>query len=500
MARFYPFRRRNPQGPLRWYEEITMNYNANASNQIKTTEEDMFTSAMFNDMKNGVQHSIPISHSFRVLKHFNLSNSISYNERWYFQKIQRDWEAAPLDNNVWMEERVIPGINEGYQSARQFGPVTNIPGYIVQDTIRGFYSVRDFNYSSSLNTKIYGMKQFKRGPLLAVRHVISPSLGFSFRPDYADPFWGYYQYYDDPNMQDPVRFSPYEGARYGVPAAGRSGALNLGITNNLEIKVRSKKDTIKGERKIALIDNLSLSTSYDLARDSLNLSDIRISGRTRLFGQFDVTYSSTWTPYAADSLGRTINTFLWESEKKFLKMRNSSWSMNFNYNLSSKAKGKGGPPESARNQLNQPGALITLDDSENPEAVPEPASRVAPGVIDYSVPWSMRFTYSFNYGTTVNMRTMIPERRVLQNFNFSGDLNLTSNWRIGFSSGYNFEQREITYTSLDIYRDLHCWELTINWIPFGFRQSYNMTLRVKSSVLQDLKLDRRTHHLDRAFQ
>lgn len=487
VSRFYPFRRRNAEGRLRWYEDITMNYNMNASNQISTTEQDMFTSAMFTDMKNGVQHSIPISHNMRVLRHFNLTNSINYTERWYFQKVEQEWEP---------ENGMI----------HPFDPAMGIPGQVIRDTIPGFYAVRDFNYSTSLNTTLYGMMQFSRGPVTAIRHVLRPSTGFSFRPDFADPFWDYYDYYDDPNREDPVRYSYYDGARYGVPAAGRSGSINFSVSNNLEMKVRSKRDTVSGERKITLIDNLSLSTSYNLAADSLNLSDISIRGRTRLFGQFDITYSSSWSPYAADEQGRPINTFLWDAERKLLQMRNTAWGLNFNYRLSSKdsRQDNGSTPNGGRQQV----GATTFDDvnahgndQHNGEQMQQERPELPPrGEIDYSVPWSLRFSYSFNYNSRYDRRELKTDRDYTQNLNFSGDVNLTPRWRIGFSSGYNFQEKEITYTSVDIYRDLHCWELLINWIPFGFRQSYNLTLRVKSSVLQDLKLTRRTHHLDRAFQ
>ncbi len=485
VARFHPFRRKNPEGRLRWYEEITMNYNMNASNQITTTEEEMFTSDMFSNMKTGVQHSIPLSHSFRVLNHFNLSNSLNYTERWYFEKFEQRWESTPEDANP--------------------DDLGSVAGRVVTDTIPGFYAVRDFNYSTSLNTRLYGMMQFRRGPITALRHVASPSIGFSFRPDFADPFWGYYDYYEDPNRDEPVRYSHYQGARYGTPPAGRSGAINFSLSNNLEMKVRSNRDTVDGERKIALIDNLRISTSYDLARDSLNLSDIRISGRTRLFGQFDVTYSSSWSPYAVDEDGRPIDKFLWETDKRLLQMNNTSWSLNFNYTLSSDMfGGEGGAGNGNGQRGGQSGGVHTdgqnamPGNGEDDPALPPPGS-MPNGAIDYSVPWSLRFSYSFNYNSRVTRPERFTDRDYLQNLNFSGDVNLTSNWRIGFSSGYNFEEKEITYTSIDVYRDLHCWEFTVNWIPFGFRQSYNFTIRVKSSVLQDLKLSRRTHHLDRAF-
>lgn len=494
-SRFYPLRRRNPEGPLRWYEDITMNYNANATNQVTAKEEEMFTPAMFNNLRNGVQHTIPINHSFRVLNHFNLTNSFNYNERWYFQKIERSWQRTEPTTTT----RSLTGSSDWDDSDLSWEvgqtPVI-IPGTLVNDTIRGFYAVRDFNYSTSLGTQIFGLVQFKRGPVHAVRHELKPNVSFSIRPDFADPFWGYYQYYDNPNFADPVRYSPFEGAQYGVPSAGRSGQLSFNLSNQLQMKVRNRKDTIKGERKISLFDNLSVNGSYDVARDSLNFSDIRIAGRTRLFEQIDVSYTSSWTPYATDSLGRSVNRFLWENDRKLLAMRNSSWSFNFNYTFSSKNKVKGGPARPI--QPTQPGELYPDENLMEEETDDLPTT--LPGIIDYSVPWSLRFSYSFSYNNAYNFRNMRPDRKYLQNLTFQGDFNLTTNWRVGFSSGYNFENKQFTYTALDIYRDLHCWELSINWIPFGFMQSYNMTLRVKSSVLQDLKYNRRTHHLDRAFR
>ncbi len=477
VARFYPLRRRQPIGKIRWYEEITMSLNSTASNQIRIKEEELFTPKMFADMKNGVQHSVPISHSFKVLKHFTLSNSMSYSEKWFFQKLQKDWVADPVDPNDL-------GNNDG-----------KIKGRVEIDTLRGFWATRDFSYSSSVNTRFYGLVQFKKGPVMALRHVVSPNIGFSFRPDFADPFWGIYSTYQDPNKPLPDRYSHFDIGLYRPPSPGRSGALNFSMSNNLEMKVKSRKDTIKGERKIALIDNLSVSSSYDFARDSLNLSDLRVGGRTRLFGQFDITYGGSWTPYATDTLGRPINTFLWQTGKQVLKLRNSSWSLNFNYNLSSKQALKG-----PQRQEPMPGfQQMNPDETLQPEQPATPSGR-PPGQIDYSIPWSLRFSYSLDYGTNFLPPNMRKDSRITQSLTFQGDFNLTPNWRFGFSSGYNFEQKEFTYTSFDIYRDLHCWELVINWIPFGFRQSYNMTLRVKASVLQDLKYERRTHHLDRAFQ
>jgi len=477
VARFHPFRRQNPAGPLRWYENITMNVNSNLSNQIRVADTLLFTREVFERMNSGVQHTIPISLTLRVLRHFNLSNSFNFTERWNFHRIDRDWEGDGT-----------------------FDPLTGRHGgRVVTDTIRGFNAVRDFSFNSSLNTKFFGLVQFRRGPVTAVRHVVTPSIGFSLRPDFADPFWGYYSFYENPNIATPVRYATFEGTRFGGPGPGRSGALSFSVANNLEMKVRTRNGD-EPYRKITLIDNLSLSTSYDFARDSLNLSDLSVSGRTRLFDRFDITYSSRWSPYATDSEGRIINRFLWEQGDRIFQLLNTNWNLNFNYNLTSETFLRGGEVDDGTITENgQFGELPFGAEVMPEEPIQQPTTLpdTPRGMIDYTVPWSLRFSYTVRHGTNIRRPYLIRDRTFSQSLSFSGDISLTPKWRVGFTSGYNFDERQLTYTSLNIYRDLHCWELIIAWVPFGFRQSYNMTLRVKSSVLQDLKLERRTHHLDR---
>ena len=482
--RIHPFRRKQSAGRSRWYEEISLSYSVNARNEIRTPDTLLFDSQIWSRMRNGVSHSIPISHSARVLRHFNLSTSVNYNERWYFNTIEKSWdENIPFMN-------VIGG--------------DTIYGRERIDTIPGFRAARDFSFSSGLSTRLYGMRNFRRGPVTAIRHVVSPSMSFSFRPDFGDPFWGYYQSYYSPARQQDVIYSIFEGGLYGTPAANRSGNLGFNITNNLEMKVRDRKEEDAADRKIALIDNFTISGGYDMARDSLNWSDFRLSGRTRLFGQFDVTYSSSYTVYARDVQGRYMNRYLWDDQNKIFQLNNTSWSLSFNYNLSSRNRGSG------RSLSDRPGAGAFPEEDPS-EGMPlngiSPGNDLAdePGIpeiadaVDYSVPWSLNFSYSFNYNSRFRHADRNFDRSYIQNLSVSGNIGLTPNWRIGFRTGFDFDRKEITYTSVDIYRDLHCWEMSVNWIPFGFRKSYNFTLRVKSSVLQDLKFTKRTHHLDRGI-
>jgi lipopolysaccharide assembly outer membrane protein LptD (OstA) len=485
VARFHPLRRAQPRGDLRWYENISMTYNMNARNQISTPDSLLFQREVFSRMRNGMNHTIPVTHSFNLLRHFNVSNSANFQSRWYLNTIRRDWDPDAM---------VIQAGDTLY-------------GRVVTDTVPGFRMAHDFNLSTSLNTRLYGMVQFRRGALRAVRHVMSPSLSFTYRPDFADPFWGYYDEYYNPALDETVQYSIFEQGLFGTPMAGRSGNISLSISNNLEMKVRSRRDTIAQERKIALIDNLTISGGYDVARDSLNFNDIRLAGRTRLFGNFDVSYSSTWTVYDTDTLGRRVNRFLWDTRGKPFQMSNASWSFVLNYSLNSRARPRADAAGGDRmigvdgaGPINGgPGDDLYRGMPNGTPELPEEPLLDAPAPIngiDLSVPWNLRFSYQFNYGARYQPLENRFTRELIQNLSVTGDVNLTPNWRIGFRSGYDFQRNEITYTSVNIYRDLHCWEMLIDWVPFGFRKFYSLTIRVKSSVLQDLKLTRRTSHMD----
>jgi len=475
--RFNPFRRNGGGDRPRWYEDITINYSMNARNDLRVADSLLFRPETLRQFRSGVRHTIPVSHSFRLLRHINVSNSLNYSMNWYFSTIRKRWDPD--------------------------APVLGQPGVLgreVIDTIPGFRAIHDFNYSASMSTRLFGMMQFRRGPVTALRHVVTPSIGFSFRPDFSTPFWGYYHTYFNPNLNRDVQYAIFEQSMFGGPAPGRSGSLNFSLTNNLEMKVRNRRDTADGgQRKVNLLDNFTISGGYDFARDSLRFSDIMVSARTRLFGNFDISYASTWTLYDVNAQGMRINRFLWDTRGWPVRLNNTSWAFSLDYTFSSRAKPATGPQAGNGRDLNAQGTMG--NQLEDPDALPEVRPEtLPPGVVDFTVPWQLSVGYTFNYGSRYNFRTGQFERTIIQSLNVNGTVSLTPKWRIGFRTGYDFERNELTFTSIDIYRDLHCWEMSINWIPFGFRQSYNFTIRVKSSVLQDLKITRRTHHLDRAFQ
>jgi lipopolysaccharide assembly outer membrane protein LptD (OstA) len=461
--RFYPFRRKTRVGALRWYEDISVNYTMNARNQVSTVDSLMFRPETLNDFRNGVKHSIPITSNIKLLKHFNLTNSVNFTERWYSQRVEQKWISDEPDDDG-----------------------NPVPGFVRHDTLSGFYGVRDFSYNASLNTTLYGMMLFKKGPLRAVRHVMNPSVGFSYRPDFGAEFWNYYGEVQTDSAGNTKRYSYYQGSTYGIPPDGESGSLNFSLGNNLEIKIRSKRDTVSGERKIKLIDNLSISGSYDMARDSLQWSSLSVSGRTTLFKNLQIQYSGRWNPYAIDSTGRLLNKFVWETERKILRRENTSWNFSMRYNLNQSTFG-GKDKSDGRSS----GDTEFGTEEEMAEVMMYPDQ-----FIDWNQPWSLSIDYSLRLTNQYRAREDKFERTTVQSINFQGDVNVTPKWKIGFRSGYDFVDNKFTYTSFNFYRDLHCWEMRLNWIPTGGMKSWNFQINVKSQMLQDLKLTRKKDFRD----
>lgn len=448
VARFYPFRKKN-KTRLRWWDNISINYVMNAQNKLNTPDSMLLTTQSLRRMQNGIQHNIPISATTKVFKYFSWNNTFNYNERWYFQSTYKEF----------------------YRDADT--------AYLRTDTLDGFATARDFNYSSTLNTRIYAMYQMKKGALKAVRHVMTPSVSFSYRPDFGKPSWGYYRYALTDTLGNYTKYSRFENGIYGYPADGQSGKVSFALSNNLEMKVRNRKDSVTGTRKVMLIEDLTIRCGYDLARDSLNWDNLTVTGRTRLFKRIDINYAGSWDPYVTDSSGRRINKTEWQVNKRLFHLASYEWMLGVGLTI--------GHNDFKRKEQRQ--------NADQPAAGQANVIHPIPSV-DYNNPWSLTLSYNLTYGKRFNHSLNTYERDTTQTLNFSGDISITSKWKLGFTSGYDFANKDFSYTSINIYRDLHCWEMVLNWIPMGFRQSYNFTIRVKASVLQDLKLEKKTDWRD----
>jgi len=434
--RFYPFKRKITVGVEKWYEKIGVSYQNNFQNSVQTKDSLLFKTS--NQFRYGMSHSIPVSTSFKILKHFTLSPSVTYNERWYPETIRKNYIA-------------------GEDS-------------IVTDTIKGFRAARDFIFSTSLNTRVYGMVQMKKGKIAAIRHVLSPTLTYGYRPDFGDPSFNYYKNYQLNSDGQVGQYSVFETGIYGGPPSGRYGVIGLNIDNNLEMKVRSYTDSTVNLKKIKIFESLSAAISYNTAVDSLNWSNINVNGRTTLFDKVNLNISGSFDPYVYDTLGRRINKTELNENNRLARLVNASASIGFNLTGGNKPKTSTKGTEDELEQINR-----NIND-----------------YVDFSIPFNLMVSYSLSYS-----RAGLLQAVVNQILNFNGDISLTPKWKITFNSGYDFTAKDLSYTSLGIYRDLHCWEMRVNWVPFGIQENYYFQINVKSSILQDLKLSKKNDIYDR---
>lgn len=439
MSRIFPFERKHKVGKTRFYEKIGISYSSNMKNTATIEEKELFEPNLMDKFDKGVKHTVSSSTQMK-LWYFTLSPSWNYNERWYFDYIDKYWDYTYTSDSI------------------NYGKLTT-------DTIKGFKRAGDQSFTASLNTKIYGMFTFKGKRLQAIRHVLTPNVSYNYRPDYSDNTkYNYYRnYYNGTN--DFVMYSIFQNGMYGSPPSGKMGSVRLSLGNNLEMKVLNPKDTTNTPKKVKIFETLNFSTSYNLAADSLNWSALNINGGTTLFKNLRWQYSGTVDPYALDSLGNLTNNFTWEVDSgKFGRLTSANTSLSF----SIRSKTKGNKDKEKTDML-----------VDYPDAY-----------VDFDLPWSVSFDYNFRYTKSRF------EPTINQTIGIRGELKLTPKWKINVSTGYDFKNKDFSYTKIDIYRDLHCWEMRFTWIPFGMRQSYNFQINVKSSILQDLKLNKKSDWTD----
>ena len=365
-------------------------------------------------------------------------------------------------------------------------------GYLKTDTINQFRNVFSFDVSSSLTTKLYGQVNFKKGPIRAIRHVFTPSIGISYNPDFSKDFWNYYDTYYDANGIEQL-YSMFQGNMYGVPPSGKAGRINYSFGNNLEIKVPSRKDTITGVKKVKIIEDLTFSGSYDIAKDSLNFSYLSVNGRTTLFKNLSVRYSSIWDPYILDSTGRKqLNQFEWDVNKRLFRKNSVSWNFSLSYSLNNDTfkKNKSGLRNGATRQF-ESSPLASEQEMHDIRSNPE-------DYVDWTTQWSLSLSYNLTLSNNYSYINYIlnDNRKVIQTLGVNGNVNLSPKWKVSVQTGWDFELKKLSYTSFTIYRDLHCWEMRFNWIPLGTYKSWNFTINVKAAALQDLKLTKKKDYRD----
>jgi lipopolysaccharide assembly outer membrane protein LptD (OstA) len=462
MNRVYPLKNVGNPAKKRWYKDLYISYTANAKNYVSMADSLFFKPNWLDNLQNGIQHRVPISMPVKLFKHITWTTSATFLDRMYFRYFEKQWVDDPTMANG---------------------------GYVRTDTINQFRNVFSFDVSSTLTTKLYGMVNFKKGPVRAIRHVFTPSVGLSYNPDYSRDFWNYYGTYYDANGIEQL-YSMFQGNIYGTPPSGKAGRINYSFGNNLEIKVPSKKDTITGLKKVKLIDDLSFSGSYDMAKDSLNFSYLSVNGRTTLFKNLSVRYSSLWDPYILDSLGKKqLNQFEWDVNKRLFRKNSVSWNFSLSYSLNNDTFKKKNGAKNTKRKMDSP--LASEQEMNDIRSNPE-------DYIDWTTKWALSLSYNLtlsNNPTFFNY-LMQDNRKVIQTLGVNGNINLSENWKVSVQTGWDFEQKKLSYTSMTIYRDLHCWEMRFNWIPLGTYKSWNFTINVKASALQDLKLTKKKDYRD----
>lgn len=466
VSRVSPFKSKVNTGKPKWYENIGITYNFEAKNVLNTYDTILFKSESLKRMRFGIQQNLSLDAPFTLFKYLNITPAFRYTERWYFQKENKTWEnddltvVYPNGNQV-----IVPGMAQ----------------YIKNDTTYGFYGVRDFEANITLSTKLIGIYNFKGKAIKGIRHIFTPQIAAAFHPDFGSNKWGYYQSVQQQfSNTDPLVYSPYaiSSQLYGLPGQGMLGAVNFNLNNNFEMKVYSKKDSAKHEKKIAPLERLNISGGYNFAALKNKLNPFLINGNFRFWDNLGGAFNLVFDPYALDSLGQRTNTFQYNKNKQPLRFQTGSIALNARF------AGKAKPNTTAQNQGFVKGDYV----SYNPYLF-----------YDFNIPWSVNANYTFNVSSTVNREgkdTIIVTQTIYGDIDF----NLTPKWKIAVSSGFDFTRKQATLTNITVMRDLHCWELNFNWTAFPVaNQQFLIELRVKASMLKDLKLTRRRNNLDNNF-
>lgn len=465
MTNLYPFQRKDGSGtgPL---ANFSVGYSMTATNRITnnlgklSTDATTDSIAPFNfenlplfieNARKGIRHSVPLSTSLKLLRYLTLSPSMSFDQRWYFEKLSYD----------------------------------TIGGTIKTDTIKQFNTISNYSFSAGLTTRIYGTVFFKKGNVKAIRHVVNPSISFGYTPDFTKN-----ENYFQPliNSEGKLYYKArHEGFVYGASNTGKSGSIGFGIGNNLEMKVKNEKDTVA--RKIMLLNNLSINSSYNLVADSFKLAPFSIAANSNILNNLiNINTSATLDPYTyIKETGengvvkeRRIDNYAWKGGK-LGRITSAALALSTNLNPKAREQQQNVREEAGKSNLQEPVKEKVI---RNPETY-----------VDFNIPWSLNVSYNLSYNHSVNASPT-----VVQTLQFSGNMSLSEMWKINFSSGYDFESAEFTQTSVGVNRDLHCWTMAFSWVPFGRFQSYNFTINVKSAMLKDLKVERRKPYFDNLSQ
>lgn len=445
-------------------KNINFQYNVRGENRIKTADSLFFKPQMFRDAKSGFQHSIPLSTNFKVLKYFSVSMGAAYNEVWAFNTVQKYFST--IENQVVTTDQ------------------------------KGFESFRTYNFNAGIGTTIYGTFDFGEDKKIqAIRHVLRPNVSYSYTPSFE-------QYYDtyaiDATGLTTAEYTKFDGGLFGAPGKSYSNNLGFSVSNTFEAKVKDEENKKDATKKIMLLNNLNLSTSYNLAADSLAWSPMRLSGGTQFFKQkMNINFATTLDPYAIDNSGKRINTFNIDNGGSLFRMTSANMTLNYAFSSTDAEK-----KNNKQNQQNGGtgddlfGTNTDLSDSRQSlfdKKEEDESKEKANEWYATKLPWDLRLAYAVTYNNS-NRQNEIASHSLMA----SGNVELAPRWKVGFSSGYDFKQKGVTFTQLRFERDLESWRMSFNWVPFGTNTYWGFFIGISSSILSDIKYDKRQNP-DRVF-
>jgi lipopolysaccharide assembly outer membrane protein LptD (OstA) len=472
MARIFPFAPKSgsKKGVL---QNVNLQYDLSAQNQITTTDSLFFKPEMFENARFGARHNIPISTNFKVLNYLSASMGVGYQETWVGKTIRRSYD---------------PNANEGQ-------------GEVVQDTVAGFDAYRTYNFNASLGTTVYGTFNFGQGKRIeAIRHVMRPSISYSIRPSF-DQFYDEYTVPSaDPEVADQViSYSRFEGSLFGAPSQNRSSSIGFNLSNTIEAKVRDRDTTATEPKKINLLNNLNLSTFYDIAADSLRLSPLRITGSIPIVEKLDFNFNGSLDIYALDNNNRRINTLNIDNGGSLFRLTQGNISINYSFSSRDFEGGKSEDQQREEGFNSETFRNGGRPDDLFGDATPINAGRFDPvdqgadrGPINNSwyrnpIPWNFRLAYTMTYSNSQRQNEISS-----QSLMFSSNVELSPRWSVGISSGYDFKNKGVTLTNLRFQRDLESWQMSFNWTPIGaVNTSWYFYIGIKSNVLSDIKYENR---------
>ena len=490
ISRFYPFKRKEAVGKERWYEKLSLQYTGNIQNTIHTKEDRLMKSSLTKDWRNGIEHRIQANGNFTLFGYLNINPSFSLTDRMYTQKYKRSWD---VDN----QKEIV-------------------------DTLQGFYNNYNWNFNVSASTKLYGFfvpnRKLFGEKIQAVRHVFTPSVSFSYAPDFSASrygFWDTYQKTDAKGNVTMVEYSQYQGTVFGGPGKGKTGSISMDISNNIEMKIKSDDDST-GFKKISIIDELGASMSYNMAAETRPWSDLSTRLRLKLSKSYTLNLNAVFATYAyeADSVGATpyIGNRTEYSYGRFGRFQGMSQNLSYTFDNKKVAnffkwlrgeKVKKNDKDDNKKEYDT-GVDTNLDNTM--EAGKHGAKRDDAGMAEtdedgymaFSIPWSLSIGYGItmreNTSGTFNYDRMRYPYKFTQNLNFSGNVRIAEGWNISFSSGYDFENQKISMTTASLSRDLHCFNMSCSVVLAPYT-SYNFSFRCNAATLTDaLKYDKRSSY------